>query len=328
MIMLSDLRRYDNLGTPNYFFELSQHINQSNNYWTLNNLNQLFANKVIDGRMNFDGCLVFAISIKLIINDGEDYFTLNPKFEEYLINNQYFQNKILEQVFISLVTTKEFHEIFNSQYISYDVVYNKIQIANSAFKFKYANFKQLLIDFNFISPHPNEHMKNYIVEGKYKKLFDKHILPSIKKEMFGIDELKKQIEQNNIYGEEGELFVLEYEKKRLSKNKYVDKIEKVSDYYVNAGYDIVSFDSIHAEILNRFIEVKSFSGNESFFWSRNEIDVAKIKENEYFLYLVDRTKMNNDGYEPIIIQNPYEHILNNEQWSKRIEKYYLSKMEY
>ena len=81
-------------------------------------------------------------------------------------------------------------------------------------------------------------------------------------------------------------------------------------------------------MLNRFIEVKSFSGNESFFWSRNEIDVAKIKENEYFLYLVDRTKMNNDGYEPIIIQNPYEHVLNNEQWSKRIEKYYLSKMEY
>lgn len=328
MIMLSDLRKYENLGTPSYFYELSKQIHKNNNYWTLDALNELFANKIIDGRMTFDGCLFFAITIKLIVSDNKEYFSLNPLFEGYLVNETYLQNKLLEQIFISLIDTPAFHEIFNSQYISYDVIYNKIQITNSAFKFKYANFKQLLIDFSFISPHPDEHMKNYIIEGKYKKLFDKHILPTIKKEMFGIGELKKQIEQNNIYGEEGELFVLEYEKKRLAKNKYVDKIEKISDYYVNAGYDIVSFDSIHAEILNRFIEVKSFSGNESFFWSRNEIDVAKIKENEYFLYLVDRTKMNNDGYEPIIIQNPYEHVLNNEQWSKRIEKYYLSRIEY
>jgi len=322
--MLNDLRKYENLGTPNYFYELSKQINQNKNYWTLNNLNELFANKIIDGRMNFDGCLFFAISIKLIISDDEEYFSLNPLFEGYLVSDIYLQNKLLEQIFISLVDTPEFHEIFNSQYISYDVIYNKIQITNSAFKLKYSNFKQLLIDFNFITPHPDEHFKKYIIDGKYKKLFDKHILPSIKKEMFGINELRKQIERNNIYGEEAEYFVLEFEKKRLSGHATIDKIEKISDYHVNAGYDIISFDNINSEILNRCIEVKSFSEVESFFWSRNEIDVSKIKENEYFLYLIDRSKINDKNYVPFIIQNPYKNVLNENKWNKRIEKYFIT----
>jgi hypothetical protein len=322
--MLNDLRKYENLGTPNYFYQLSKTMSQNESYWSLSNLNELFSNKVIDGRMNFDGCLLFAISIKLIINDNDDNFSLNPIFQDCLVSDKYLQNKLLEQIFIFLSNTPEFHEIFNPIHISYDVIYNKIQITNSAFKFKYANFKQLLIDFSFITPHPDKHFKKYIIEGKYKKLFDKHILPSIKKEMFSIDELRKQIEINNIYGEEAELFVLEFEKRRLFGHKRINKIEKISDYHVNAGYDIVSFDTTESEILNRCIEVKSFSGNKSFFWSRNEIDVAKLKENEYFLYLIDRSKMNNENYIPTIIQNPYKTVLNNDNWKKRIEKYFIT----
>lgn len=323
--MLKDLKKYENLGTPNYFYQLSKQISQDENNWTISNLNELFANQIIDGRMDFNGSLLFAISVELIINDKDNFFSLNPIFEDCLVSDKYLQNKLLEQIFIFLCNTPEFHEIFNSKYISYDVIYNKIQITNSAFKFKYANFKQLLIDFNFIMPHPDKHIKQYIIEGKYKKLFDKHILPSIKKEMFGIDELKKQIERNNIYGEEAELFVLEFEKNRLDGHTKIEKIEKISDYHVNAGYDIVSFEDTDSNILNRFIEVKSFNGSESFFWSRNEINVAKLKEDEYFLYLIDRSKMNNKGYIPTIIQNPYVNVLNKDLWQKRIEKYYIHK---
>jgi len=321
--MLSDLRKYENLGTPNYFYQLSKIMSQNPSDWSLNNLHEIFSNQVIDGRMNFDGCLLFAISVELILDDNDDNFSLNPIFQDYLVSDTYLQNKLLEQIFIVLSNTLEFHEIFNSQYISYDVVYNNIQITNSAFKFKYSNFKQLLIDFNFISPHPDKHFKKYIINGKYKKLFDKHILPSIKKERFGIDELRKQIEKNNLYGEEAELFALEFEKKRLIGHKKIEKIEKISDYHVNAGYDIISFDSIESEILDRCIEVKSFNGKESFFWSRNEIEVSKLKENEYYLYLVDRSKIHNKDYCPKIIQNPHKNVLQQDKWNKRIEKYFI-----
>jgi hypothetical protein len=76
---------------------------------------------------------------------------------------------------------------------------------------------------------------------------------------------------------------------------------------------------------DRFIEVKSFSGVPSFHWSRNEMDVSRIMKSQYFLYLVDRSQMNKEGYAPLIIQNPYEHVLENPlQWEKRIEEYKIT----
>ncbi len=324
--MLKDLRKYEYLGTPDFYFYLSKQIVKIDSLEEQDIL-ALFANKSISGRMDFKGSLEFAKLINLIIiDDKTNIVTLDPSFNECLVSREYFKNKILERTFNILRVHDEFHLIFNSKNTSYDIVYNKVQISNSAFKFIYANFKQLLIDFEFISPHPDLHIRQYIVNGKYKKLFDKIILPAIKDKKLGLDELKKQIEMNNIYGEEAEEYVLLFEKKRLDMHKHINNIEKISDYYVNAGYDIISFDSVESEELDRHIEVKSFTGEESFFWSRNEIEVARIKKDEYFLYLVDRSKMNNKDYEPTIIQNPYEEVLNKSEWKRRIEKYFISKL--
>jgi len=34
--------------------------------------------------------------------------------------------------------------------------------------------------------------------------------------------------------------------------------------------------------------------------------------------------MKKEGYEPIVIQNPYSNVLlNEEEWDKRVEKYYF-----
>lgn len=320
--MLAELKKYDHLGTPNFFHLLLQQMLDHESAWTIKTLNEIFANQIIDGRMDFYGCIIYAKSIDLLISSEEDMLSLNPIFIDCLVNVKYLQNKILEQTFAVFSKTDEFHKIFNSKYISYDVIYNNIEIKNSAFKFKYANFKQFLIDFEFIFPHPD--MPCFIINRKYKKLFDKHILPPIKKEKLGIEGLYEQIEKNRIYGEEAEEFVVMFEKQRLADHKHIKKIQKISDYDVSAGYDIVSFDSNDSENIDRFIEVKSFDGQESFYWSRNEIDVARIKKSEYYLYLVNRSKMNGEGYEPTIIQNPYEHVLNNDAWNKRIEKYFIN----
>ena len=322
--MLNELRKHDHLGTPESFYYFVCQLVKSHEIKE-KDLSAIFANKVISGRMNFNGCILYAKSIGLIIIDIEsNNVTLNPLFEKCLVSEEYLKNKILEQSFSSFSQNNEFHQIFNSKYISYDVVYNKIQITNSAFKFKYANFKQLLLDFGFIIPHPDKRIKSYIVEGKYKKIFDTHILPTIKNKKIGLDELKQQIEKNNIYGEEAEEFVLSFEKERLKGHSNHDKIEKISDYYSNAGYDVISFDSLESEGLNRHIEVKSFSGKETFFWSRNEMDVARIKRDEYYLYLVDRSQMKNKDYVPTIIQNPHDTVLSDDKWNKRVEKYFIS----
>jgi len=51
------------------------------------------------------------------------------------------------------------------------------------------------------------------------------------------------------------------------------------------------------------------------------MDVARIKKLSYYLYLVDRKRMNSPDYDPMIIKNPYRTVLKNEaEWEQRIEK--------
>jgi len=47
---------------------------------------------------------------------------------------------------------------------------------------------------------------------------------------------------------------------------------------VNAGYDIQSFNDNKSIIIDKFIEVKSYEGTPYFYWSKNEVEVAKLKK--------------------------------------------------
>ena len=55
-----------------------------------------------------------------------------------------------------------------------------------------------------------------------------------------LDKLKLQLEQQERQGELAELFVLEYEKKRITNSTVNEKIKRISIIDVAAGYDIVS----------------------------------------------------------------------------------------
>ena len=321
--MLKELSKYDNLGTPQYFWELL-HILGKEQAWTKKEIQEHFFNRIIDGRSVFDGCLFFAKSIKVINITDDEKIILDTNFLEFLKSKKYLNGKLIEKLFQELKYDKIFHDIFCSKNISYDVIYHSIRISNSAFHFKYANFKQLLIDFEFLLLHPDKQINKFVINSKYKKVFDKIVLPEIKKRKIGLDKLKKSLEQKQIYGDEAERFVLEYEYQRLKNKKNIDW---VAEYWVNAGYDIASYDDIKSKKQNRFIEVKSYSSFPNFFWSRNEIEVARLKKEKYFLYLVDRDKMKFDYYTPMIIQNPYQSVLKNDIWNKRAEKYFVSKQE-
>lgn len=67
--------------------------------------------------------------------------------------------------------------------------------------------------------------------------------------------------------------------------------------------------------------MKSYAGTPYFFWSRNEIDISRIKGDHYFLYLVDRNQIGNVDYKPLMVQNPFKEVLSNENWAKQVEKY-------
>lgn len=323
--MLKELNHYENLGTPKYFWELFNNLQNHNGLWTIKNAHEYFFNRIIDGKNVFDGCLIFAESIGAVEISNKGRIVLDSSLIDCLKNERYLHNKLLERVFLKLENDIVFHEIFSSKNISYDIIYRSIQVSNSAFRFKYVNFKQLLVDFDFLLPHPDKKLNKLIINPKYRKLFDKKILPEIKRRKIGIDELRKSLEEKQIYGEEAEDFVVIFEKRRLFDHPSVEKIQKISEYDVAAGYDIVSYNDIKSSELDRFVEVKSFVDKPTFYWSRNEIDVARIKKDKYFLYLVDRNRLKETNFTPMIIQNPYESVLKDDlKWDKRVEKYFVS----
>ncbi|MEK3785410.1 DUF3883 domain-containing protein [Paenibacillus sp. FSL K6-1230] len=121
-----------------------------------------------------------------------------------------------------------------------------------------------------------------------------------------LEELMAKLEQQAKSGREAEEFVMHFEKRRLQEMGLVseaNRVECISESLVNAGYDILSF-SDSALVHNRFIEVKSVGPDNSFYWSRHELEIAKKLARQYYLYLVKQT----DPNEPIvnIIENPYE----------------------
>ena len=141
------------------------------------------------------------------------------------------------------------------------------------------------------------------------------------------EELLLQVEQERLQGESGELFVMEFEKKRLRQRTDLELIKQISLYDVSAGYDIVSFNDETSSNLDRLIEVKTFSGKPHFHWSSNESSIAKLKHANYYLYLVSYEEMNNDGYSPIIIHDPIKYFETHSDWKFTIDGYLVSKID-
>ena len=318
--MLEELCKYENLGTPGFHLELLGTLSESQGQrWKQDDISALFHNRIIDGRSVFDGCLPLLIAFELITINSESELQIDPSFDQYLVSEALFIDRLVEKMVQFLKNDSIFHDIFCSEYISLDVIYRSIQIENAAFPLRHSAFKQLLIDFNFLTEHPQSNFPKYIINSRYKKIFDKVVLPEIRKRKVGIEELRRSLEQQQIYGEEAEKFVLDFEKKRLKHRG--NEVIWVAEYSVADGYDIASLHSEESEKLDRFIEVKSYIGTPYFFWSRNEIEVARIKKKNYFLYLVNRKQLERFAYKPIMIQDPYKNVLKAEEfWDQRYEK--------
>ncbi len=319
MSMLKNLSLYQNLGTFNYFFELLNILKDGKGIsWRIKDINNLFYNRIIDGRNIFDGCIHLLNSIEIISINSKNIVIPDSSFFKYLSSKTLAHKRIVERLITKIGEDPIFYKIFSPEYISYDIIYKGIQIDNSAFPLKYSTFKQLLLDLKILNSHPTKTINKYIFNNKYKKLFDKVLLPEIRKRKMGVDELRLLLEKKQIHGEEAEKFVLAFEEKRLNGSK---KIDWVAEYSISEGYDIASFNNEESEFNDRFIEVKSYSGNPYFFWSKNEIEISRIKKSEYYLYLVNREKIQENNYHPIILKNPYLNVYQNtEQWEQRIEK--------
>lgn len=142
---------------------------------------------------------------------------------------------------------------------------------------------------------------------------------------FSLSQLKEAKALQEEQGREAEAWMLAFERRRLESHPLVDHVVCISERASDAGFDIASFSNTDALIYDRYIEVKSYRHRPHFYWSANEIDVAKTMGDQYLLALVDVALCSSLAYNPLTIADPYAYFFLNDQkrWAKRANDYYF-----
>ena len=312
--MIKRLQEFSNLGTPDFIFELVKCLESFKSKGvncTFSDLVPLFTNQKIDGISRIDGCISLAIAINFVTNKG-GYLDFPASISALKNDKKKLSKKFVELLFEKLLVDVNYPKIFSNEFMSFDSSVNAYIIKNSAFSFKYSRLRQLLLDFDFLIKHPVSEINAYLINSEYKSLFVDTFKHENNKRKISVDEFNLSMEQKRIYGEEAESFVMDFEESRLNMNK---SIEWVAKYIVNAGYDIASYDNDDDDNTNRFIEVKSYTGNDKYFYlSSNEYKTAKRRRQKYWLYLVNRDKLADRNYAPTMIQDPYINVFTSNDW--------------
>lgn len=210
--------------------------------------------------------------------------------------------------------------VFNMNMFTYETTTNRIIFQNGLLPLEYSAIRNTLVNQGFFDVIRSSVKTVFYLADDYIVLIRNRIRNQ--KKQFTLDQLKKRIEENEIAGELAEEYVLKFEKKRLPES-FSERIQIVSSIDVSAGYDIVSYNSKTSTEIDRFIEVKAISQRNGFYWSANEYDVARLKGESYYLYLVKLACVDDDSYEPLIICNPASSIMNSDDWLVETDTYHI-----
>ena len=248
-------------------------------------------------------------------------------FEDKIKKKKNFnKSTFILDFFIYLDQIQILSKFFSPMILKLDSVNNQYYLFANSISLDLSLFRNFLIESRFFT-HNSSRLKLTINE-EYKELTEKFIFPLVERECkkrgMSPERLKRQLENQEQCGLEAELFVLEYERNRLSGHHRVNDIQHIALFDVTAGFDILSFTTNQSFMLDREIEVKSYVGQPHFYLSRNEYDRAKANKDGYFIYLVDRGEIDNNDYCPEIIGDVLESLKKSDKWSCSIEGYHYS----
>ncbi|WP_461714080.1 protein NO VEIN domain-containing protein [Thiomicrolovo sp. ZZH C-3] len=274
---------------------------------------------------SFYGILDLLFAMKIASKSEDDVLSIENMLDCTKVD--VFTRQFLQMLFQMLDAADMLSTLFTRDSLTYDRELKTYVVKESRIPFKLYNFKNFFLESNLFQRH--ELINGLlIINADYLDVFHDSVIAivnSSKKIKKTIEQLKQDLEQKQVYGEEAEEFVLAFELKRLYAHPQKDKIEQVSKEDVSAGYDIQSFHMDTSVLINRFIEVKSFDTLVKFYWSKNEVDTARVLRKDYFLYLVDRSQMLEEGYEPLMIQDPFFNVFENDEgWKKEAHSWMLS----
>ena len=255
-------------------------------------------------------CLVFGW-----IDTGSKVVSVSPSFKAYISDKEALNEKLIqstvEQLFIE--------GILDPTLFSYDAVQGCFSFKNELLPLSFSTVRNVLISQGFLITARDDQGTKFYIAPAYDSLVAKHC--KTRRKQFSLESLKKQLEDNELAGEKAELYVLSYEKERIGP-PLCQSIRRISEIDTSAGYDIVSFNSCESQEPDRFIEVKAVSST-GFFWSRNEYEIAKLKGDMYYLYLVELSRLSEPGYAPEMIQDPAVNVMGSDSWFVEAESFHI-----
>lgn len=298
--MLNELRRYNNVGDVNgitYFLKLvlSDSRTQKSSAQKLCALR----NNI---RLNFPVAVTLFKYLEVI--EEKAGYLYPTELGKALIEAENIEKELCKLCFKKTISDT----LLDITAVHYCINRDEYVIERYGFSVSAALFRNILLQYNALK----EQAGDLVISSEYEDIFVEYQ----KKHKIGLslEKLKKQLENQELQGERAEQFVISYEMKRLEGHPGLPKIKQISVIDITAGYDILSYNGVESEKLDRFIEVKSYLGNPHFYWSQNEIEKAKLYEEKYFIYLIDASKVDDPEYEPRIIQNPAADILESGEW--------------
>jgi len=140
---------------------------------------------------------------------------------------------------------------------------------------------------------------------------------------WSIEAFEQYLKEKKEVGDIAERMIFSYESNRLADSGHEIEakcIRTISRLRVNAGYDIESFNGASPGMnFNRFVEVKG-SRNQflNFFWTENEMAIAKKLGRQYWIYFQGGIDIKNGlvKNDPLIFQDPLNSIMKNSQLIK------------
>lgn len=281
--------------------------------------------KYLENALAFDETLSLLEDLKVVRNNSNELIP-SKTFSLTHDSPDEFKKKFLPVLFSANgYISEELRNFLLNFQTENDKIFFK---ATELQKIKFSDTRNLLIELEFISTGADN--ATYFVNPEFADLFVKQF----NKRKLSPETLKKKQAENESIGLTAEKAVIEYELKRLAVISVLpNEIEHTSQDNVLAGYDIKSFEDCldsNSKRIERFIEVKAVSIDDyKFYWSRNEMEIAKVFGEKYYLYLLPVISNNTFDFDKIIIKrNPFKSIYSNEQeWRKEEESISFSKIQ-
>lgn len=254
----------------------------------------------------FSDLLNYCIAFGWVLCEGNIYF-LSHRIIKYIDDKKKLNDKLVKDSVVMLFNAK----LINADMFTYEANTDQIRFKNEKFPLEFSTVRNALISQGLFEIRRTTKSTHFYLSEMYFDFVSSFIKQQKKK--LSLNQLKRKLEENEKSGNLAERFVLEFEQKRLP-SSLRSKIRIISSIDVTAGYDIVSFESGNSLEIDRFIEVKAVNHERRFFWSQNEYEVAKLKGNRYYLYLVELNNIKKADYKPIIICDPVNSVMKSDEW--------------